>query len=46
MYLSIIELGPDDGTYEWRHIFPNKHVRKLYANSPSSIDTFSASVRY
>lgn len=46
IYMSIVETRPDDGTYEWRHLMPNKYVRDFVGPLAPSLDGFEAKIRF
>lgn len=43
--MSVMELGPDDGQFEFKHILPNKYAQ-LSVDKPEDMLEFNAKRRY
>lgn len=44
--MCMLELGPDDGRYEWKHIMSNPFTRKFLRSSKEQLGEFTAHERF
>lgn len=43
--MTIVELGPDDGNFEWKHVLPNDFTCKFFSSSAEKLSNYNAHER-